>query len=100
MSDIDPSASFVVPDPTAGERRSILLWQGTDRFYSEVQRFVRTGIGTEAAEEVAEDLARVTRRSRTTRTVEAWRGNRSARQAFGRDGEKLDELTGTRADGV
>lgn len=46
---------------------------------------------------MAEDLARVIRASRTRRTIEVWRGNRSVVTAFGVAADRLSDLTGTRS---
>ncbi|TWS24180.1 hypothetical protein FK268_11250 [Tsukamurella sputi] len=60
-----------------------MRWQGTDRFYAEVQTIARGGTGSADAGTVAIDLAAVIERSRTRREVILWRGVRSAVRTFG-----------------
>lgn len=80
-------AAGLSPDHRAAVRR----WQGTDRFYEQVQLAYQGEIEDEEAIDVADKLLEVVTHPLAAEYT-VWRGVRSAAATFGVDADQLDEL--------
>lgn len=79
---------------TAQERAALVEWQRSDRTYESVQRFLRTGRGSQRVEQLADVLTSAVNRGRLARDVTLWRGMRSSLRTFGIASTRLAELVG------
>lgn len=80
---------------TDDEHNAVLRWQGTDRFYQQIQTFARDGEGSEEAAAVADLLDSAIAAGTLQHDVTMYRGIRDSTTLFGAPNADLDRFIGT-----